>query len=86
MFKLNFPLIQLYPWSNPLKLFYIALLGAIKKLADLIEGSKVDIIDNCGHMMLLEEADRVLKVLKSFVLENYPPKESWNEKKFQIFW
>ena len=33
-----------------------------KKLADLIEGSQVDIIDNCGHMMLLEEADRVLNV------------------------
>ena len=45
-----------------------------KKLADLIEGSKVDIIDNCGHMMLLEEADRVLKVLKKFVTTNYPPK------------
>ena len=36
-----------------------------KKLADLIEGSQVDIINNCGHMMLLEEADRVLKVLKN---------------------
>ena len=45
-----------------------------KKLADLIEGSKVDIIDNCGHMMLLEEADRVLKVLKSFITTNYPSK------------
>jgi Predicted hydrolases or acyltransferases (alpha/beta hydrolase superfamily) len=47
-----------------------------KKLADLIDGSRVEIIDNCGHMMLLEEADRVLKVLKSFVLENYPPHKS----------
>ena len=45
-----------------------------RKLADLIEGSKVDIIDNCGHMMLLEEADRVLKVLKSFITTNYPSK------------
>ena len=43
-----------------------------KKLADLIEGSQVDIIDNCGHMMLLEEADRVLKVLKKFITTNYP--------------
>ena len=43
-----------------------------RKLADLIEGSKVDIIDNCGHMMLLEEADRVLKVLKSFITSNFP--------------
>ena len=43
-----------------------------KKLADLIEGSKVEIIDNCGHMMLLEEADRVLKVLKQFIVTNFP--------------
>ena len=43
-----------------------------KKLADLIDGSKVEIIDNCGHMMLLEEADRVLKVLKKFITTNYP--------------
>ena len=43
-----------------------------KKLADLIEKSKVEIIDNCGHMMLLEEADRVLKVLKDFITNNYP--------------
>ena len=43
-----------------------------KKLADLIDGSRVEIIDNCGHMMLLEEADRVLKVLKKFILDNYP--------------
>ena len=43
-----------------------------KKLADLIEGSKVDIIDNCGHMMLLEEADRVLAVLKKFITTHYP--------------
>tara|TARA_Y100000590_G_scaffold365117_1_gene423848 strand:+ start:345 stop:1169 length:825 start_codon:yes stop_codon:yes gene_type:complete len=46
-----------------------------KKLADLIEGSQVDIIDNCGHMMLLEEADRVLAVLKKFITSKYPPKE-----------
>ena len=49
-----------------------------KKLADLIEGSKVDIIDNCGHMMLLEEADRVLKVLKTFITKNYPAKKQTN--------
>ena len=41
------------------------LLKKEKKLASLIEGSQVDIIDNCGHMMLLEEADRVLTVLKN---------------------
>ena len=44
-----------------------------KKLADLIEGSKVEIIDNCGHMMLLEEADQVIKSsLNNFILINYP--------------
>jgi pimeloyl-ACP methyl ester carboxylesterase len=46
-----------------------------KKLADLIDNSRVEIIDNCGHMMLLEEADRVLKVLKHFILEHYPAKK-----------
>ena len=46
-----------------------------KKLADLIDNSRVEIIDNCGHMMLLEEADRVLKVLKQFILEYYPAKK-----------
>ena len=46
-----------------------------KKLADLIDNSRVEIIDNCGHMMLLEEADRVLKVLKQFILEHYPAKK-----------
>ena len=38
----------------------------------LIKGSQIDIIDNCGHMMLLEEADRVLNVLKKFITTNYP--------------
>ena len=42
-----------------------------EKITNLIEGSKVEIIDNCGHMMLLK-ADRVLKVLKNFILLNYP--------------
>ena len=46
-----------------------------KKLADQIKGSEVQIIQNCGHMMLLEEADRVLKVLKQFILEHYPAKK-----------
>ena len=45
-----------------------------RKLADLIDNSRVDVIDNCGHMMLLEEADRVLAVLKKFILKNYPAK------------
>jgi len=28
-------------------------------------------------MMLLEEADRVLKVLKSFITTNYPSQSNW---------
>ena len=43
-----------------------------KKLADLIDGSKIEIIDNCGHMMLLEEADQTLEILKKFIAEHYP--------------
>ena len=31
-----------------------------KKLADHIKGSDVHVIKNCGHMMLLEEADQTL--------------------------
>ena len=45
-----------------------------KKLANLIDGSKIEIIENCGHMMLLEEADKVLKVLKHFIITNFPAK------------
>ena len=47
-----------------------------KKLANLIQGSRVEIIDNCGHMMLLEEADKVLKVLKKFILNHFPTKKN----------
>ncbi len=43
-----------------------------KKLADHINGSEVYIIENCGHMMLLEEADKTLSILKKFILEKYP--------------
>ena len=45
-----------------------------KILADYIKGSEVKIIEDCGHMMLLEEADRVLKVLKKFITTNFPSK------------
>ena len=43
-----------------------------KKLADMIKGSEVHIIENCGHMMLLEEADQTLEILKRFILEKDP--------------
>ena len=42
-----------------------------KKLADMIKGSEVH-IENCGHMMLLEEADQTLEILKKFILEKDP--------------
>jgi|TARA_B110000196_G_C21038780_1_gene611401 pimeloyl-ACP methyl ester carboxylesterase len=43
-----------------------------KKLADHIKNSEVYIIENCGHMMLLEEADKTLAILKKFIKKNYP--------------
>ena len=43
-----------------------------KKLADHIKGSDVYVIKNCGHMMLLEEADQTLAILKRFILDKYP--------------
>ena len=45
-----------------------------KRLADAIDNSEVEIIKNCGHMILLEEADQALAALKRFVTENHPPK------------
>jgi len=44
-----------------------------KKLASSIENSEVEVIKNCGHMILLEEADQALSILKGFVKENHPP-------------
>ena len=43
-----------------------------QKLADQIKNSEVHIIKNCGHMMLLEEADQTLAILKKFIKTNYP--------------
>ena len=43
-----------------------------KILADYIKDSEVKIIEDCGHMMLLEEADQTLEILKKFIAENYP--------------
>ena len=37
-----------------------------KKLADNIADSAVEIIENCGHMILLEEAGKSLELLKKF--------------------
>jgi pimeloyl-ACP methyl ester carboxylesterase len=43
-----------------------------QKLANHIKNSEVHIIKNCGHMMLLEEADQTLAILKKFIVANYP--------------
>ena len=43
-----------------------------EKLADKIKKSEVKIIEKSGHMMLLEEADKTLAILKKFILEKYP--------------
>ena len=43
-----------------------------KKLADAIDNSEIVVIENCGHMILLEEADQALGALKKFVKNNHP--------------
>ena len=43
-----------------------------KKLADNISNSEVEIIPKCGHMILLEEADQALAILKKFINKNHP--------------
>ena len=43
-----------------------------KKLANNINGSEVEVIENCGHMILLEEAGKSLAILKKFIRKNHP--------------
>ena len=45
-----------------------------KKLADSIKSSEIAIIENCGHMILLEEADKALAILKKFIRNHHPSK------------
>ena len=45
-----------------------------KKLAASITNSQVKIIPKCGHMILLEEADQALSILKKFIRKNHPTK------------
>jgi len=45
-----------------------------KKLADSIMSSEIAIIENCGHMILLEEADKALGILKKFIRNHHPSK------------
>jgi pimeloyl-ACP methyl ester carboxylesterase len=47
-------------------------LNAGKKLSTAIKVSDVHVIKNCGHMMHLEEADKVLVILKKFIIANFP--------------
>ena len=46
--------------------------GGTESLADNIEGSQVEIIENCGHMILLEEAGKSLGILKKFIRKHHP--------------
>ena len=43
-----------------------------KKLASSIPNSEVVIIPKCGHMILLEEADQALAILKKFITKHHP--------------
>ena len=43
-----------------------------KKLASSISNSEIEIIPKCGHMILLEEADQALSILKKFIAKNHP--------------
>ena len=43
-----------------------------KKLADNIKDSEVEVIENCGHMILIEEAGKSLAILKKFIRNNHP--------------
>ena len=44
-----------------------------KKLAACIPNSEIEIIPKCGHMILLEEADQALAILKKFIKKHHPP-------------
>ena len=43
-----------------------------KKLAKNISNSEIVVIPKCGHMILLEEADQALAILKKFIKKNHP--------------
>ena len=49
-------------------------LKAGNKLANVIQNNQIHIIKNCGHMIMLEEADQTLTILKKFIKINYPVK------------
>jgi pimeloyl-ACP methyl ester carboxylesterase len=43
--------------------------AAAKEMHELIEGSRLDVIPNCGHMSTLERPDRVTKLLVEWLAE-----------------
>jgi len=43
--------------------------AAAKEMHELVAGSKLDVIPNCGHMSLLERPDRVTKLLVEWLAE-----------------
>ena len=45
-------------------------------LAEKIENSEVFVIPKCGHMILLEEADQALAILKKFITHNHPSQKT----------
>ena len=47
-------------------------LKAGKKFSSIINNSNMYIINNCGHMMHLEEANTTLTILKKFIEKNHP--------------
>lgn len=42
-----------------------------KKLARKIQNCELHVIENCGHMMILEEANKTLTIIKKFIKSNY---------------
>jgi pimeloyl-ACP methyl ester carboxylesterase len=43
--------------------------AAAREMNELVAGSKLDVIPNCGHMSTLERPDRVTKLLVEWLAE-----------------
>ena len=51
----------------------ISINGELRDLDyEIKKDSEVEIIENCGHMILLEEASKALSILKKFIRKNHP--------------
>jgi 3-oxoadipate enol-lactonase len=44
--------------------------GVMRATADLIAGSRLELIDNAGHLPCVEQADEYARILNEFILEN----------------